>query len=100
MIKEMMCSSFARAHAINTTLNKYWKIPKTGVEIMTFLITILTLFAFSSPFISIQEDQAELIHTYHHDVTGDGETNEIKLYGVPFDETALYYEQIWAIVSL
>ncbi|MHA6252191.1 hypothetical protein [Oceanobacillus sp. CAU 1775] len=64
-----------------------------------FFYIISTVLLFIPSYILAKEIEAELINEYHIDVTGDGEKENIKLYGERFSEDTAFYRDIYAVIT-
>ncbi|MFD2628945.1 hypothetical protein [Oceanobacillus kapialis] len=59
-----------------------------------FFVIFTTLCTVSN--VTAEENHSTLIETIQGDVTGDGQTEEVKLYGIKFSPDSAYFRQIWA----
>ncbi|HEY4554646.1 MAG TPA: hypothetical protein VIG80_15740 [Bacillaceae bacterium] len=63
---------------------------------MLFISVLGSTLSVSATSASAQEALLE----YRHDVTGDGKPEKIIVYGIPFDDNAAFYKEIWAEIEL
>lgn len=60
---------------------------------------MVPLLVFSTYDVNAKESDAVLIKEYTEDVTGDGETDSIKLYGILFSPDSKYYKEVYTIIT-
>lgn len=60
---------------------------------------MVPLLVFSAYDVNAKESEAVLIEEYTEDVTGDGKTDSIKLYGIPFSSDSEYYKEVYTIIT-
>lgn len=63
-----------------------------------YILISFTLF-FPTMIAEAKETEGELIKEYNIDVTGDGQKENIKLYGILFSADTVYFKDIYAVIT-
>lgn len=62
-------------------------------------LLMVPLILFSASDVNAKESDAVLIKEYTEDITGDGETDSIKLYGILFSPDSKYFKEVYTIIT-